>query len=119
VDVLQPDLKWCGGLSEAVKIYTIGESAGLQTIPHGGANSAFGQHFATAMPESLMAEFWLGSDPGVPLEEVNRMPGVAVPKDGRLTPSDAPGFGMEVQEDWIKPFTGKGGSEYYSAKSSG
>ena len=66
-----------------------------------------------------MAVFWLGSDPGVPLEEVNRMPGVAVPKDGRLTPSDAPGFGMEVQEDWIKPFTGKGGSEYYSAKSSG
>ena len=33
VDVVQPDLKWCGGLSEAVKIYTIAETAGLVTIP--------------------------------------------------------------------------------------
>ena len=115
VDVLQPDLKWCGGLSEAVKIYTIGEAAGIQTIPHGGANSAFGQHFAMAMPESLMAEFWLGSDPGIPLEEVNRIPGVAVPKEGKLVPSDAPGFGMEIREEWIKPFSGSGGAEYYTS----
>jgi L-rhamnonate dehydratase len=116
VDVLQPDLSWCGGLSEAVKIYTIGEAAGLQTIPHGGANSAFGQHFAMAMPESLIAEFWLGSDPGIPLEEARRFPGVAVPKEGRLIPSDAPGFGMEIQEDCIKPFSGQGGAEYYASR---
>lgn len=116
VDVLQPDLNWCGGLSEAVKIYTIGEASGLQTIPHGGANSAFGQHFAMAMPESLIAEFWLGSDPGIPLEEASRFPGVAVPKEGRLIPSDAPGFGMEIQEDWIKPFSGQGGAEYYASR---
>ena len=101
VDVLQPDLQWCGGLTEAVKIYTIGEAAGLQTIPHGGANSPFGQHFAFAMPESSIAEFWLGSDPGVPLEEANTMPGMAVPRDGKLVPSDAPGFGMEIEEEWI------------------
>ena len=116
VDVLQPDLNWCGGLSEAVKIYTIGEAAGLQTIPHGGANSAFGQHFAMAMPESLMAEFWLGSDPGIPLEEASRSPGVAVPKEGKLVPSDAPGFGMEVLEEWIKPFSGRDDAEYYASR---
>ena len=116
VDVLQPDLNWCGGLSEAVKIYTIGEAAGLQTIPHGGANSAFGQHFAMAMPESLMAEFWLGSDPGIPLEEASRFPGVAVPKDGKLVPSDAPGFGMEVLEEWIKPFSETDDGEYYASR---
>ena len=113
VDVLQPDLKWCGGLTEAVKIYTIGEAAGLQTIPHGGANSPFGQHFAMAMPESLMAEFWLGSDPGVPLEEVRAIPGMAVPENGKLVPSDGPGFGMEIEEEWIEPFGGGGGREYY------
>ena len=33
VDVMQPDLNWCGGLSEAVKIYYIAEAAGLVTIP--------------------------------------------------------------------------------------
>ena len=55
-----------------------------------------------AMPESPMAEFWLGSDPGVPLEEAGRLPGVAVPKDGRLVPSDAPGFGLEIPQEWIR-----------------
>jgi L-rhamnonate dehydratase len=103
-------------MTEAVKIYTLAEAAGLQTIPHGGANTAFGQHFAMAMPESLMAEFWLGSDPGVPLEEVPGIPGVAVPRDGRLTPSDAPGFGLEVEPEWIRPYGGERGAEYYEQR---
>jgi L-rhamnonate dehydratase len=102
VDVLQPDLNWCGGLSEAVKIYTIGEAAGLVSIPHGGANSPFGQHFAMALPESPMAEYWLGTDPGVPLEEVRSLPGMAMPIDGCVVPSDAPGFGVEIDENWIE-----------------
>lgn len=104
VDVLQPDINWCGGLSEAVKIYTIGEAAGLPTIPHGGANNPFGQHFAFAFPESPMAEFWLGSAPGIPLHEVCPIPGMAMPQDGYLVPSDAPGFGMDIAAEWIMPF---------------
>lgn len=104
VDVVQPDLKWCGGLSEAVKIYTIAEAAGIVTIPHGGGNTPFGQHFAMALPESPMAEYWLGTDPGIPLSEVRSIPGMAIPKDGYLIPSDAPGFGMEIKEQWIEPW---------------
>lgn len=104
VDVLQPDIKWSGGLTEAVKIYTIGEASGLVTIPHGGANTPFGQHFAMAMPESPMAEYWLGTDPGIPLEEVRPIPGIAMPEDGYLVPSDAPGFGMDIIEEWIEPW---------------
>jgi L-rhamnonate dehydratase len=104
VDIVQPDIKWCGGLSEALKIYYIAEAAGLATIPHGGANTPFGQHFAMAMPESPMAEYWMGSDPGIPLEEVCPIPGMSMPKDGYVVPSDAPGFGMEVKADWIQPW---------------
>jgi len=104
VDVLQPDMKWCGGLSEALKIYTIGEAAGIITIPHDAVAMPWGQHFAITMPESPMAEFWMGSDPGIPLEELRPIPGVPVPKDGYITPSDAPGFGMEIKEEWIKPW---------------
>lgn len=104
VDIVQPDIRWCGGLSEAVKIYTIAEAAGIASIPHLGGGSPFGQHFSLAMPESPMAEFWLGSDPGVPLEEVCPIPGMAMPKNGYVVPSDAPGFGMEIDENWIKPW---------------
>jgi L-rhamnonate dehydratase len=104
VDVLQPDIKWCGGLSEAIKIYTLGEAAGLITVPHTGAGTPWGQHFSMAMPESPMAEFWMGSDPGIPLDEVCPIPGMPMPKDGYVTPSDAPGFGMEIAEEWITPW---------------
>jgi len=101
---VQPDIKWCGGLTELLKIYTIAEAAGLATIPHGGANTPFGQHFALAMPESPIAEYWMGSDPGVPLEKVWPVPGMSMPKDGCVRPSDAPGFGMEIRDQWIAPW---------------
>lgn len=104
VAVLQPDLHWCGGLSEAVKIYHVAEAAGLKTVPHGGAMSAEGQHFSVAMPEAPLAEFHLSTPIGVPLEEVARTPGVPVPKDGYVVPSDAPGFGIEIRDEWIVPW---------------
>jgi L-rhamnonate dehydratase len=98
VDVLQPDLRWFGGLSEALKVYTIGEAAGLATFPHGGAGLPAGQHFHIAMPEASLAEYWLGSDPGVPLAEATRIPGVPSPVNGKIKPSDAPGFGFELTD---------------------
>jgi L-rhamnonate dehydratase len=95
VDVLQPDIRWTGGLSEVLKIYTLGEAAGIVTIPHGGGGIPAGQHFAAAMPESGRVEYVLRSPPGVSLQEANRIPGMPTPRDGRLVLGDAPGFGME------------------------
>ena len=71
---------------------------------HAGAGTPYGQHFSFAMPESPMAEFWMGSDPGVPLEEVCPIPGMPMPKDGCVIPSDAPGFGMEIKDEWVVPW---------------
>ena len=97
VDILQPDINWGGGLTEAMKVHTIGEAAGIATIPHGGANNPFGQHFAMAATESPMAEYWLGTDPGVPLEDTVRIPGTPTPINGKIVPSSEPGFGMEIE----------------------
>jgi L-rhamnonate dehydratase len=103
-DILQPDFTWGGGMTEAMKVHTIGEAAGIATIPHGGANNPFGQHFAMAATESPMAEYWMGTDPGVPLEETVRIPGTAVPVNGQIKPSSEPGFGMQFEPsditDW-------------------
>ncbi len=104
VDYVQPDIHWCGGLSEAIRIYYIAEAAGLKTCPHGGAGSAFGQHFLSAFPECPYGEYGVSSAVGVPLEELGRIPGVPYPKDGYVTPSDAPGFGMDIKEEWITPW---------------
>ena len=104
VAVVQPDLHWCGGLTEAVRIYHIAEAAGLKTVPHGGAMSPEGLHFSFAMPEAPMAEFHLSSPVGVPLEDPNRFLGMPVPKEGCVVPSDAPGFGLEIRAEWISPW---------------
>lgn len=104
VDFLQPDLRWCGGMTEAVKIHTLAEAAGIATIPHAGASLVFAQHFAFAMPESTVAEFWLHSDPGVPLEDSRMVPGMSVPVEGKLVPSAEPGFGLGVEEAHIRPW---------------
>ena len=85
-------------------MYTIAEAAGLTTIPHSGAGLPFGQHFHFALPEAQLAEYWLGSDPGVPLAEAQKLPGVPVPVNGKVRPSDAPGFGIEVKEEQLVPW---------------
>jgi len=104
VDVVQPDLHWCGGLTEAQRIYYLAEAAGIKTSPHGGLNSPFGQHFCYALPEMDLAEYHMSTPVGVPLAETVRIPGLATPVDGQLVPSDAPGFGMQIEPDWITPW---------------
>jgi L-rhamnonate dehydratase len=104
VDVLQPDIRWAGGLSEVLKIYTIAEAAGIATLPHGAAGMPAGQHFAAAMPESPLAEFVLRSPPGVPLQDANRIPGMPVPEQGTIALGDAPGFGMQFSAADFAPW---------------
>ena len=103
VDIFQPDVLWCGGSTSAQKIGHIAEAHGISVIAHGGMNYPYGQHLSYAMPAITWGERSEGvSSPGVPLKEMVKIPGTAVIKDGYLIPSDAPGFGLEIDEDWIE-----------------
>ena len=104
VDIVQPDMKWCGGMSTCIKIAAMADAAGMSMILHGGGNTPFGQHFTYAMPSAPWCECFIAAPPGVPLAEAWGLPGQAVPKDGWLVPSDAPGFGLELLPEWIEPF---------------
>jgi L-rhamnonate dehydratase len=103
-DILQPDINWCGGATTCQKIAAAADAAGLSVILHGGGNTPFGQHFSLATPCTPWLECFVATPPGVPLAEAWRLPGQAEPKDGWLTLSDAPGFGMEIPETWLAPF---------------
>jgi L-rhamnonate dehydratase len=104
VDILQPDINWCGGVTTCRKIAAAADAAGLSVILHGGGNTVFGQHFSFAMPQVPWLECFIGTPPGVPLPNNWGLPGQAVPRDGALVPSDAPGFGLEIPESWLTPF---------------
>jgi len=103
VDILQPDVLWAGGITSGVRICHIAEALGLSVIAHAGMNYPYGQHLSYAMPAIAWGERSEGfSAPGVPLEEMVALPGTPVIKGGYLTPSDAPGFGLEVSQAWLQ-----------------
>ena len=94
LDVFQPDIGWACGLTGCLKIARIAQGAGIPVMLHAGMNTAYGQHFSLAVPNATMGEYFVGSAPGVPFDEVRLTPGTAVPQNGRLTPPSAPGFGL-------------------------
>lgn len=102
VDIFQPDVLWCGGITAATKICHLAQANTISVIAHGGMNYPFGQHLSMAMPAITWGERSESvSAPGVPLEEMVKLPGTAVIKDGYVRPSDAPGFGLEIDEAWL------------------
>ena len=106
VDILQPDIAWVGGMTASIRICHIAEAHGVSVIGHGGMNYPYGQHLAYAMPVIPWGERSEGvAPPGVPLEEMVLLPGTPAIKDGYVKPSDAPGFGMEFDLDWLEERT--------------
>ena len=105
VDIFQPDVQWVGGVTAIVKICHIAEAAGISVIPHAGLNDSYGQHVCYALPSVSWGEFFPANGPGVPLGKTSSgrsTPGMSVPSNGRLVPSSAPGFGIELNLDEIK-----------------
>ena len=106
VDYFQPDLMWAGGISACLRICHIAEAAGIAVAPHGGMNLPYGQHLALAMPAVTWGERSGGvSPPGVPLADTVALPGTPVIEDGYLVPGDAPGFGIQIDGDWLEKVT--------------
>jgi len=55
VDVLQPDITWLGGLTEAKKVIALASAYDVMVIPHG--SSVYSYHLQIAFPNCPMAEF--------------------------------------------------------------
>ena len=54
-DIIQPDVGWCGGLTELLKIANLADSRGVLMIPHG--SSVYSYHFVATRHNSPFAEF--------------------------------------------------------------
>jgi galactonate dehydratase len=103
VDVLMPDVKWCGGLLELRKIAGMAEGMALRVSPHGPAspvgNIAAG-HVCVTLPNCEINEFAYAE---VPWRADLTDPPESFDK-GRLTITERPGFGIRLNEKIVRQF---------------
>ncbi|ATG38504.1 mandelate racemase/muconate lactonizing enzyme family protein [Phaeobacter piscinae] len=104
-EILQPALGRSGGIWETKKIAAIAEVFGAQMAPHlyaGPVEWAANIQLAASIPNLLMIETI-----ETPFHAALIKQGITV-EDGFVIPSDAPGLGIEVDEDLARahPFNG-------------
>ena len=103
VDILQPDIRWTGGLSELIKIVDLAAAYNIPVMPHRGG-MAWSLHAIIARPECSLAE-------GLVLTEeeasYSLFAGEPVPVNGMLSVSDEPGFGLTLQRDRLDRYLGE------------
>jgi L-rhamnonate dehydratase len=98
-DVIQPDVGWCGGLTELIKIADLADSHKALVIPHG--SSVYSYHFVVTRHNSPFAEFLMmapDADRVVPMFHPLLLD-EPVPEDGRMKVSNRPGFGVQLNPD--------------------
>ncbi len=102
IGVWQPDLSKCGGITEALRIAAIASAHKIPVHPHGsmtGINQAATIHFLCAIDNAGYFEA------DVSRGNLFRDALVATPwrigADGCVRPGEAPGIGIEVDEDWL------------------
>ncbi len=100
VQLLQPDLTWSGGLTEARRIAALAGANSLPIVPHRGG-SAFGLSFIVATPNCPLAESF-----GILEAENNELLAALTPRfeKGFYYPTNAPGFGVALSEGLLKKY---------------
>ena len=103
VDVLQPDLAICGGLTEAKRIAALADAHQLRLAPHlwGGAIMfAAGLHLCIASPSAWIVEYSLGANPMLHDLAEESFQVVA----GRIAAPGEPGLGITINDDFVREY---------------
>jgi L-rhamnonate dehydratase len=98
-DILQPDVNWCGGLTELIKISAMADARSVLVIPHG--SSVYSYHFTVTRHNSPFSEFLMmapEADVVIPMFSPLLLD-EPVPVNGRMRLSDAPGFGVRLNPE--------------------
>lgn len=102
VDIVQPDVTRCGGLSEARKIADLAQTHHLTCVPHcwsSGIVEAASLHLITAIPNGCLLEY---CETDTPIRrEISEEITV---KDGLAHVPEKPGLGIEVSDEAIEAY---------------
>ncbi|HEY6988090.1 MAG TPA: mandelate racemase/muconate lactonizing enzyme family protein [Bryobacteraceae bacterium] len=99
IDIVQPDVCRAGGITECRRIAELADSFGLAFAPHISIGSAIHfaatAHMASAMPNTLTSEYWIGDNPigDCILESPLRL------MNGYLETPVGPGLGIAIREN--------------------
>jgi L-alanine-DL-glutamate epimerase-like enolase superfamily enzyme len=108
VDIMQPDLAICGGITEAMRISAIASAHNLKLAPHlwaGAPAFAAGLAVAAASPAGFIVEYSLGANP-----LLHDLVEEAFPvSDGMIEVPERPGLGITVREDFLAKHAVPGG----------
>ena len=104
VDVIQPDVTRCGGLTEARKIAFLAHLRGKPCVPHAWSTSiisAASLHLIATIPNALFLEYCVRPNPLNTSLARNRV----LVKDGYAEVPQGPGLGVELDEAQLEHFT--------------
>jgi L-rhamnonate dehydratase len=97
--IWQPDMQWCGGLTEMRRIDALARAKEIPVIPHGGWRGG-SAHFVFANENTPWCEMFLPA-PGGPKEVYERFEQeyqiTRGPEGISMRPPERPGFGLEVK----------------------
>ena len=108
VDMIQPDVHWCGGMTELLKIKAMASAKSRLCVPH--ASSVYSYHFGIASDATPFSEFLMmapKADEVVPMFQP-LFTNETVPVNGQVSLGEEPGFGVELNpaNQWTRPFKG-------------
>jgi L-rhamnonate dehydratase len=106
-DLVQPDVGWCGGITELIKISALADAHNVLVVPHG--SSVYSYHFVVTRHNSPFAEFLMmapKADQVVPMFNPLLLD-EPVPVNGRMKVPETPGFGVRLNPDCAlsRPYT--------------
>merc|ERR1711988_652587 len=101
--ILQPDITWLGGITEARRVMALCSSNDVLVVPHG--SSIYSYHLQFAFLNAPFGEFINLSADGCSIKPYfgGLFPDEPLPKDGRITLDqiNKPGFGCTLCKDGL------------------
>jgi len=104
VDVIQPDVTKCGGLSEGRRIGWMAQDHGVLLVPHGW-NTGIGVAADLALTAALPVARWIEYQTGVPYIEEILDPPFKLDDEGMLRVPTGPGLGVKLNWDAVRRYT--------------
>ena len=105
VEVVQPNVRKCGGVTEFVKIAAMADAYGLPVCPH--HTEYIDVALAAAIPNGLLHEYIETSFDPIGHLFVDPIK----PENGKISPSMKPGFGIEIDRESLEKLKTKPGTE--------